>query len=274
MDMPQHQTDAAYTGEIPELYDTVLGPILFEPYAADLAARAFSLAPRQVLEIAAGTGVLTRMLARSFSSRTEIVATDLNQAMLDRAAAMGTSRPVTWQQADAQELPFGDACFDLVICQFGTMFFPDKPRAFAEARRVLKPGGVLLFNVWDRIEENAFPHAISRTLARLYPDNPPDWICRGPHGYYDLATIEADLKRGGFTAKAVCTSVTVQGRASAASAPVIGYCQGTPLRAELEALGPDALSHGTIACTDALAEAFGKGPVVGKLQAQIVRVTA
>ena len=154
--------DKVFAGSIPKLYETHLVPLIFEPYAADLARRVAACKPSRILEIAAGTGVVTRALARSLPGGVDIVATDLNPGMLEQAAAVGTSRPVQWQQADAMALPFPDASFDTVACQFGVMFFPDKAKAFAEARRVLKPGGTLLFSVWDRIEENEFADVIGR----------------------------------------------------------------------------------------------------------------
>ena len=139
--------DTAFAGSIPQFYERHLVPLIFAPYASDLAARVASRAPSRVLEIAAGTGVVTRALASLLPASTVIVATDLNQAMLDQAKSIGTSRPVEWRQADAMQLPFPDASFDIVVCQFGAMFFPDKPAAFAQARRVLRNGGAFLFNV-------------------------------------------------------------------------------------------------------------------------------
>ena len=150
--MSPHASDQAFGGSVPKIYDTYLVPLIFEPYAADLAQRLASVSPRRLLEVAAGTGVVTRALAAALPDTTTIVATDLNQAMLDEAAARGTARPVQWRQADAMQLPFADASFDAVVCQFGVMFFPDKPIAFSEARRVLEPGGLFIFNVWDRID--------------------------------------------------------------------------------------------------------------------------
>ena len=158
-------TDQTFVGAIPEIYDQYLVPLIFEPYAVDLAARLARLPLTTVLELAAGTGVVTRRLALGLPATVAITATDLNQPMLDRAAAVGTSRPVSWRLADALELPFADASFDAVVCQFGAMFFPDKPRAFAEARRVLKPGGTFIFNVWDRIEANDFALCATAALA-------------------------------------------------------------------------------------------------------------
>ncbi|MGX0525350.1 SAM-dependent methyltransferase [Ralstonia pickettii] len=272
--MQAHGTDKVFSGSIPALYDTLMVPLIFEPYAADLAARSAALAPTRVLEVAAGTGVVTRALSRALPEASTLVATDLNPAMLERAAAVGADRPVTWQQADAQQLPVDDASVDMVICQFGAMFFPDRAKAFAEARRVLKPGGTLLFNVWDRIEENAFAHVVTLALAAHFPDHPPAFLARTPHGYHDPSRVEADLRLGGFASPVTCDIVTARSRADTARTPAFAYCHGTPLRNELEAFGPDALSEATDLCTQALAAQFGAGPVDGKIQALVFNVTA
>src|SRR5215469_7083543 len=147
--------------------------MLFADYAEDLARRTAALAPAHVLEIATGTGVVTRALARTLPREVEITATDLNQAMVDFAAAQPGAERVTWRQADAQALPFADGSFDAVLCQFGVMFFPDRTAAYRETRRVLKPGGWFLFNVWDRIEENEFAQIVTEAVAALFSDNPP-----------------------------------------------------------------------------------------------------
>ncbi|CAJ0706273.1 class I SAM-dependent methyltransferase [Ralstonia wenshanensis] len=272
--MAAHGTDQVFSGSIPELYDTLLVPLIFEPYAVDMAARAAACQPKRVLEVAAGTGAVTRALARALPATTEVVATDLNPPMLDRAAAVGTDRPVTWQQADAQQLPFADGSFDLVICQFGAMFFPDRPRAFAEARRVLTPGGKLLLSVWGRIEDNDFANVVTKALAKRFPENPPMFLARTPHGHYDPAPIQADARAGGFTADVMYDVVPARSRADTARGVAIAYCQGTPVRAELEAFGPDALTDATEVCTDALTAQFGAGPVEGKIQALMFSVTA
>src|SRR5712692_8864275 len=154
-------TDKVFAGSIPKAYETYLVPLLFEPYAADLVNRLASRSLTRVLEIAAGTGVVTRALASVLPERASIVATDLNQSMLDQASALGTKRPVEWRQADGMRLPFQDGTFDAVVCQFGVMFFPEKSKAFSEARRVLRSGGVFAFNVWDRIKENEFADAVT-----------------------------------------------------------------------------------------------------------------
>ena len=180
MDAPD--TDKRFAGSIPLLYENYLVPLIFEPYAEDLARRLEGRPLARVLEIAAGTGVVTRRLAAQLPASVDIVATDLNEAMLAQARATGSARPVTWRQADAMSLPFADASFDAVVCQFGLMFFPDKARALAEARRVLAPGGMLAFNVWDRIEENAFAATVTMALEAVFPKDPPRFLARTPHG--------------------------------------------------------------------------------------------
>ena len=264
--------DTVFAGSIPELYDSHIVPLIFEPYAADLASRVAALGPTRVLETAAGTGVVTRAMARALPAQVELVATDLNQPMLNRAAAIGTHRPVQWQQADAMQLPFDDASFDVVVCQFGVMFFPDRSRAFAQARRVLRTGGVLLFNAWDRIEENEIADTVTDALAGVFPADPPRFMARTPHGYFDTALIAGDLGNAGFIAPPSFTLLAARSRAASALAAAIAYCQGTPLRNEIEARAGASLADATTACAAAIAQRFGDGPVDGKIQAHIVSV--
>jgi SAM-dependent methyltransferase len=263
-------TDKVFAGSIPKVYDAYLVPLIFEPYAADLASRLASRSPARVLEIAAGTGVLTRKLASALPQSASIVATDLNQPMLDLASAVGTQRPVEWRQADAMQLPFGDGAFDAVVCQFGVMFFPDKAKAFSEARRVLGPGGVFIFNVWDRIEENEFADTVTSALASLFPGDPPRFMARIPHGYCDRSTLERDLEKGGFTASPRFDTVAARSRASSPRIPAIAYCQGTPLRNEIEARDASRLGEATDLAEKAIAQRFGPGAVDGKIQALVV----
>jgi ubiquinone/menaquinone biosynthesis C-methylase UbiE len=227
-------SDAVFAGSIPALYDRLLGPLLFEPYARDLAGRAAALRPKRILETAAGTGIVTGALLEQVPEA-EIVATDLNQAMLDVAAARIVSEQVEFRQADAQRLPFPDASFDLVACQFGVMFFPDRIGAFSEAKRVLKPGGRFLFNAWDRLESNPVTAAVAAAVAALFPEDPPSFFARVPFGYNDTARIAADLRDAGFidvAAETLGTASRVVARDAA-----IGLCEGTPLRAEIEERG-------------------------------------
>lgn len=264
------ELDKVFAGSIPEFYERHMVPLIFEPYAPDLAARLRSRSPARVLEVAAGTGVVTRALAHALPAESAIVATDLNQAMLDQAAAIGTSRAVEWRQADALQLPFADASFDAVVCQFGVMFFPDKARAFAEARRVLKPGGLYLFNVWDRIEENEFAAVVAQALARVFPADPPRFMARTPHGYHDTAAIRRDLAAGGFRAAPRIDTLPARSRAASPRIPAVAYCQGTPWRSEIEARG--ALAPATDAAAAEIATRFGSGAVDGKIQAHVIAV--
>lgn len=271
--MKPFETDRLFAGSIPMLYEQLLVPLIFAPYAADLARRAAAVRPRALLEVAAGTGVVTRELARVLPSESAIVATDLNQAMIDHAATITMARPVQWRQADAMKLPFADEAFDLVVCQFGMMFFADKAAALAEARRVLRPGGTLLFNVWDRIESNEFADVVTTALATLLPTDPPRFLARTPHGYHERDQIAADLLRGGFGGELSMTTLAARSTADSALKPAMAYCQGTPLRNEIEARGSVSLEQATRHAAQAIARQFGAGPVDGAIQAHVVWVT-
>ena len=264
--------DNAFAASIAEVYDKYLVPLIFEPYAIDLAQRLAALPLTNVLELAAGTGVVTRRLSMALPASVFIIATDINQPMLDLAAAVGTSRPVEWRLADAHELPYDKASFDAVVCQFGVMFLADKVRAFAEARRVLRSGGVFIFNVWDRIETNEFPHVVTNALAAVFPDDPPSFMARVPHGYHDIAMIRRDIAAGGFSAEPQITTVGARSRAASAHIPAVAFCQGTPLRNEIEARNPAKLASATSAAEAAIALQFGRTAVDGALQAHVVVV--
>jgi SAM-dependent methyltransferase len=270
--MSRSNPDQVFSGSIPELYERYLVPLIFEPYAMDLVSR---LQPRplsRVLEIAAGTGVVTRALASALPESTFIVATDLNQAMLDRAAAVGTKRAVEWRQADAMQLPFQDATFDAVACQFGAMFFPEKSKAFSEVRRVLRPGGVFVFNVWDRIEENEFADTVMTALASLFPKDPPRFMARTPHGYCEPSQIARDLANAGYTTPPRIETVTARSRAKSSREPAIAYCQGTPWRNEIETRDAARLGEATEVAAAAIAQRFGPGVVEGKIQAHVITI--
>jgi SAM-dependent methyltransferase len=265
-------TDKVFTGSIAKLYETYLVPLIFEPYAVDLANRLMSRSVSRVLEIAAGTGVVTRALASALPEDVSIVATDLNQPMLDHASALGTRRPVEWRQADAMQLPFADGTFDAVVCQFGVMFFPEKSTAFSEARRVLSPGGMFIFSAWDRIEDNEFADVVTTAVGALFPADPPRFLARTPHGYHDRPTIERDLARGGFIAPPRITTVTARSRAASPLIPAIAYCQGTPLRNEIEARDASRLGDATDVAAKAIEQRFGRENVDGKIQAHVVTI--
>jgi len=265
-------TDKVFAGSIPKAYETYLVPLLFEAYAADLVNRLASRSLGRVLEVAAGTGVVTRALASVLPERVSIVATDLNQPMLDQASALGTTRPVEWRQADAMQLPFQDGTFDAVVCQFGVMFFPEKAKVFSEAHRVLPPGRFLVFNVWDRLEENEFADTVTAALASLFPEDPPRFLARTPHGYHERASIEQDLVSGGFIASPEIITLAARSRARSPRDPAIAYCQGTPLRNEIEARGASRLGEATDIAAEAIGRRFGRGDVDGKMQAHVVTI--
>ena len=153
--------DKVFAGSVPEMYDRLMVPLIFEPYARDIVERVVRVRPRQVLETAAGTGVVTRLLASRLPADARIVATDLNPPMIEVAARQLQDDRIMWKQADALALPFEDLRFDAVVCQFGAMFFPDKTQGYREAHRVLKPGGRFFFNVWDRIEANEIAYVVT-----------------------------------------------------------------------------------------------------------------
>src|SRR5256714_4845469 len=245
-------------------------PLIFESYARDIAARAAALSPKAVLETAAGSGVVTRALAPKLSPDARYTVTDLNQPMLDYAAArQNRDERLQWRTANAQALPFEDAAFDLVCCQFGVMFFPDRPSAYREARRVLRPDGAFLFSAWDRIEENVFADEVTNALAECFPDDPPRFMARTPHGYHDTALIRGDLEEAGFSGVMIVTRAE-QSRASSPRLPAVAYCQGTVLRTEIEARDAGKLEAATDYAASAIADRHGSGEVAAKIQAHVI----
>ncbi len=264
------ETDRVFAGSIPETYDRHLVPLIFDGFAQDISQAVAALSPSMVLETAAGSGVVTRAVAARLSPDARYVVTDLNQPMLDYAAArQAADSRISWRKADAQALPFEDATFDLVCCQFGVMFFPDRQAGYREARRVLKPGGCFLFNVWDRIEENVFADDVTNALAEIFPDDPPRFLARTPHGYHDTALIRSDLEKAGFSSVAIETKAKLS-RAASPHHPAIAYCQGTPLRNEIEARGADKLEAATGHAASFIASRHGSGAVAAKIQAHVV----
>jgi ubiquinone/menaquinone biosynthesis C-methylase UbiE len=248
------ETDA-FKHSTPELYDRYMGPLLFEPYAEVLAERSARLRPGRILETAAGTGIVTRAVNEAVPEA-QIVATDVNPAVLEFAASHLDSEQVTFQPADAQNLPFADASFDLALCAFGVMFFPDKVRASEEARRVLRSGGRYLLVSFDRLALNPVPKAAGEAVAALFPDDPPLYMERGPFSYADPALIEQDLRAAGF-AKVELETVAVSSHVSARDA-AHGIVLGSPFRAEIERRDASALDRAVDAVTEALLPWDGK----------------
>ena len=268
------ETDKVFAGSIPEDYDRYIVPLIFESYARDLAQRAVALSPSAILETAAGSGVVTRALTPGLSPDASYVATDLNQPMLDHAATrQAPDRRISWRQVDAQALPFADGAFDLVCCQFGVMFFPDRRAGYREARRVLEPGGRFLFNVWDRIEENVFADDVTNALADVFPGDPPRFLARTPHGYHDTELIRSELEEAGFSSVVIETRAE-QSSASSPRHPARAYCQGTPLRNEIEARDAGGLEAATDYAASWIADRHGSGSVAARIQAHVIVAVA
>lgn len=239
-----------FTHSTPELYDRYLGPLLFEPYARVLAAHAAQLKPDRILETAAGTGALTRALHEAIP-HAHIVATDLNPAMLGVAGQRLESHRITYQPADAQNLPFEPGHFDVVVCQFGAMFFPDRLRAYEEARRVLRSDGHFLVVSFDSLERNPVPKAVGEAVGALFPHDPPEYMERGPFSYTNPSRIQGDLQAAGFI-RVELQVVELKTRVSARDAAQ-GMVLGSPLRSEIERRDPAALDRALNAATAALA---------------------
>lgn len=261
-------TDTAFSGSVPDAYQRYMVPLLFEPYARDLAIRVAAGAPLRVLELAAGTGVATRHLAAMLPGAA-IVGTDLNLAMLDVARRIGTAGQVRFAVADAASLPFGDGRFDAVACQFGVMFFADKVAAFAEARRVLRTGGRFCFNSWDSLVANEFAAAVTCATDTLFPADPPSFLARLPHGYHDRKVIARDLALARFDAGITMETLELQSVAPRARDVAVAFCQGTPLRFEIAARGMN-VDEATAMVTAALESRFGTGPVAGRMSAHVI----
>ena len=264
-------TDASFAGSIPGLYDRYLGPMLFEPYAEEVAIRAKALRPWRILETAAGTGIVTAALHRALPDAS-ILATDLNQAMLDVAAEQFQSDYVTFQEANAESLPLQDNWFDLAVCQFGIMFFPDKVGANREVHRVLSDGGHYLLVIWNNIESNPASKAISDAVATLFPKDPPRFLDRTPFGYSNPERIEQDLKLAGFRDISIET-VERRSRLPSARDAAVGMCTGSPLRTEIEERDPAMLDKAVDAATEALAKWVGPDGLDAAMSAHIVTAT-
>jgi SAM-dependent methyltransferase len=265
-------TDKVFAGSIPEFYDRFLVPLIFASYASDVAARIAAATPRDVLETAAGTGALTTAMVSRLPAQTAIVASDLNQAMLDYASAKPALQRVTWKQVDAQSLPFDDASFDVVTCQFGMMFLPDRIKGYSEARRVLRPRGRFIFAVWDHISNNHFADVVTESLGVMFPQDPPIFLARTPHGHHDTTRIRDELSAAGLCNVSIET-IHHTSNAKSAGDVAIAYCQGTPLRNEIVARDESRLEEATRVATDALTKRYGNGEIEGLISAHVITAT-
>lgn len=257
-------SSTSFVGSVPDLYEQYLTPFL-APFARDLAGRV--AAPRRMLELACGTGLLTRELVAVMDGAS-LVSTDLNEPMIDVARRLVASDKVTWRAADAMALPFDDRSFDLVVCQFGVMFFPDKVGAAREIRRVLDPGGTFLFNTWAVFEHNPLGRIAHETIGRLFPSDPPAFM-RVPFGYGDPGAVEEDLRQAGFTDVTIDT-VDRKGRAASARDAAIGIVEGNPIVAAIQERGSMPVSAVTDEVARALEREFGRSEIRVPMRAYVV----
>jgi ubiquinone/menaquinone biosynthesis C-methylase UbiE len=262
--------DNVFEDSIPDIYDRYLVPLIFEQYACDLARRVSVVGPNDVLEVAAGSGVVSRVVAGVLKPAASYVVSDLSQPMLARAESMQEHpKRIEWRQADVMDLPFADGAFDMVLCQFGAMFFPDRVDAYREVRRVLRDGGAFVFSMWDRLEANEFAFEVTAALAEMFPDDPPSFLARTPHGHYESDVYRSELAAAGFGDITV-EPITAISTAADPFTAAIAYCQGTPLRTEIEARDPNSLDAATQRATRAISDRFGDHHISSRIRAFVI----
>jgi ubiquinone/menaquinone biosynthesis C-methylase UbiE len=264
------EESARFDGSIPEMYDRYLGALLFEPHAAEIAERVAKLRPRKVLEIAAGTGIVSRQLLEALPQETSLTVTDLNAPMLEYARNKSTTRgrDIEWRQADAQQLPFPDESFDAVVCQFGIMFFPDKLRGLLEFNRVLEKGGALIFSVWDSFDGNPVQFIAHSTIGTFFQEDPPDFY-KVPCGMGNKAEAARLTEDAGFK-DIVIETVSLTGSSSSARSAAQGLVKGNPVINAIRERGTDDVDEIVLALARALEVRFGAGPLQVPLRAHVV----
>ena len=261
--------NALFDGSIPEVYDRQLGSVLFQPYAIDLAGRVLRGAPKDVLEIACGSGIVTRALRERLPATTRLVATDLNEPMIAYAQEkLRGMDGIEWRQADAAALPFPAASFDAVVCQFGIMFVPDKALAMSEARRVLRPGGTFAFNVWDRIEENDLGRVAHETIASFFPKDPPQFY-NVPFGFNDQEQLRSMLRQAGF-ADVHLEPVAFESKCPSAREVAMGLVRGNPVVTDIQGRGGVGVDTVIDAVTEALKKRLGGDPPRARMRAVVI----
>jgi ubiquinone/menaquinone biosynthesis C-methylase UbiE len=264
------EESARFDGSIPEMDDRYLGALLFEPYAGNIAERVAKLQPRNVLEIAAGTGIVSRQLLEALPKETSLTVTDLNAPMLEYARNKSTARgrEVEWRQADAQKLPFPDESFDAVVCQFGVMFFPDRRRGLLEFNRVLEKGGALIFSVWDSFDTNPVQSIAHSTIGTFFREDPPDFY-KVPCGMGNKAEAVRLTEDAGFK-DIVIETVSLTGSSSSAQSAAQGLVKGNPVINAIRERGTADVDEIVLALARALEVRFGAGLLQVPLRAHVV----
>ncbi len=263
---------SSFTGSMAEHYDRIMGPAQFDVFAADLVGRLATRPPGDVLEVACGTGIVTRRLRERLDPRLRLVASDLSKSMLDYAREkLRAVSGIEWREADAAKLPFEDGSFGAVVCAFGVMFVPDKKAAFGEARRVLKEGGVLLFNVWDGLDANPQSRATNDVIEAMFPGD-PEMRFRGPFEFNDRAVL-GSLLAGARFGQVRMEPVRLEVRAPSARHYAAGQLKGTP-RGALFAQRGISVEQVIDKVAAALAAVGGEAPFRCTAQALVVEARA
>jgi len=261
------------TASMPDAFEQYLTPLIFERFAAMLADAIIRTRPSNVIEIGAGSGILTRALVPNLDFSTPYYAVDKNQFMLERAAfRQPKPNKVEWLNADAAQLPFDDQSVDIVCCHFGVMFFDNRIAVYREAKRVLRKGGRLIFNTWDHLKFNTFAKNIIEATSFLYPEDPPDFLVKSAHGYHDIGLIKREIAAAGFIRLRIRSTSDIS-TAPTAMHPAIAYCQGTSLRNEIELREPGGLHRVTEIVAKSIEKEFGPGPVSAKTKGHLVTAT-
>jgi ubiquinone/menaquinone biosynthesis C-methylase UbiE len=258
-----------FSGSIPAHYDEFLGPMFFEPYAIEVSGRIDPSSVHVALELASGTGRVTHHLQKVLSPAAKLIASDISEDMLSVAKEKLNTKAIEWREIDAQELPFEDNSLDLVVCCFGYMFVPDKLKAFAEAYRVLRPGGMLLFTSWDKLEENYASNAY-RTIVKKYLPAPLPASYSLPFSMSDEQEIRQLLQQAGFS------KITVEKVSKTAVSPTAreaaeGLTQGGAIYNELMSRNPAWVEEIKESLEINLKENFGEAPMEAPMRALISR---